>query len=325
VIVPGTTVLHPGALGDVLLAVPALRALRAGARGHELVLAAQGRIGALLTALGVVDRALDFDGLGLHALFTADAPGERARALLAGARVVSWFASRDTGFTGRVRSLASESVIAPSRPDPPGLVWEHLLASVAAFSPAGGGEAAWRGPVALGDALVGAGRQALAAAGWDGAGPLVILHPGAGGVTKRWDADGYAALAAAAVDAFDGRVVLHEGPADGEAVAALRRRLRVRASVLANPPLGTLAGALAHAALWIGNDSGVSHLAAAVGAPTLALFTAENLAWRPWAPGARVHVVDADALARADVDAVIAAAAERLDGAKAVGLGRGAR
>ncbi|RPH76792.1 MAG: glycosyltransferase family 9 protein, partial [Candidatus Rokuibacteriota bacterium] len=54
-----TLAVHPGALGDVLLAVPALRALRATA-GGRLVLAAQPRIGALLQALDVVDHAVAF-------------------------------------------------------------------------------------------------------------------------------------------------------------------------------------------------------------------------------------------------------------------------
>jgi len=303
-----TVVLHPGALGDVLLAIPALRALRAGAPDDELVLAAQPRIGKLLAALGVVDRALAFDALGLHALFTAGAPGEPLRDLVAGARVVSWFGSRDAGFADRLRSLARESLIAPSVPADKLTVWEHLLASVAMLSAGAGSADAWREPIALREDVVDAGRRALDDAGWDGVRPLVILHPGAGGVAKRWPAEGFAVLAEAIVAMFGSEVVVHEGPADRDAVASLRGRVRVPALALVDPPLETLAGAIHHAALWAGNDSGVSHLAAVLGAPTLALFTAANLAWRPWERGARVRVVDVDALAPSDVAAVVAAA-----------------
>ena len=301
-----TIVLHPGALGDVLLAIPALRALRAGAPSDELVLAAQPRIGKLLAALSVVDRALDFDALGLHALFTAHAPGEQPRELLEGARVVSWFGSRDAGFARRLRSLAGESVVASSVPADGGTVWEHLHASVATLSGAAASAGAWREPIALSDDIVVAGRRALDDSGWDGLRPLVILHPGAGGVAKRWPAEGFARLAEAVVDTFGGEVVVHEGPADRDAVASFRLRARVPVRTLVNPPLETLAGAVHHAALWVGNDSGVSHLAAALGVSTLVLFTAANLAWRPWATGARVRVVGVDALAPSDVDAVIA-------------------
>src|SRR4030095_6463368 len=66
-----TLAVHPGALGDVLLAVPALRALRAGA-GGPLVVAAQPRIGALLEALEVVDGHVGFEALGLDALVVDD-------------------------------------------------------------------------------------------------------------------------------------------------------------------------------------------------------------------------------------------------------------
>jgi heptosyltransferase III len=300
-----TVVLHPGALGDVLLAVPALRALRASASG-ELVLAAQPRIANLLAVLGAVDRPLDFDSLGLHALFTTNAPSEPLRQLLAGARVVSWFGSRDTDFSRRLRSLAAESVIASSVPAERVAVWEHLLASVVTLSEGAAGNEVWREPVALDGDIVDAGRRVLTGAGWDGVRPLVILHPGAGGVDKRWAVEGFARLAEAIAGAFGAEVVVHEGPADRDAVASLHGRLRVPARALVNPPLETLAGAIHHAALWVGNDSGVSHLAAAVGVPALVLFTAANLAWRPWAAGVRVRVVDTDALTIPDLDAVIA-------------------
>ena len=305
-IVPRTVVLHPGALGDVLLAIPALRALRASAPGDELVLAAQPRIGKLLAALGVVDRAPDFDTLGLHALFTASAPGVQSHELLAGARVVSWFGSRDAGFADGLRSLARESVIASSVPADRLTVWEHLLASVATLSAGAASAEAWCEPIALREDIVDAGRRALDDAGWNGVRPLVILHAGAGGVAKRWAPEGFARLAEAMVAAFEAEVVVHEGPADRDAVAWLHDRVRVPVRTLADPPLETLAGAIHHAALWVGNDSGVSHLAAVLGAPTLALFTAANLAWRPWASGAHVRVVSVDALAPSDVAAVIA-------------------
>jgi ADP-heptose:LPS heptosyltransferase len=55
---------------------------------------------------------------------------------------------------------------------------------------------------------------------------------------------------------------------------------------IVGPPLETLAGILARAAAYVGNDSGVSHLAAAVGTRSLVLFTERLLAWVPWSPTA---------------------------------------
>ena len=297
-----TVVLHPGALGDVLLAVPALRALHAGAPDHELILAAQPRIGRLLAALEVVDRCLDFDTLGIDTLFIDDVTSERLRPLLAGARVVSWFGSRDAGFARRLGSMALQCMVASTVPAEGHAVWEHLLGSVAAFT---GTEEARRDPIAPSGEIVDAGRRALIEAGWDGARPLLMLHPGAGGVAKRWPVEGFVEVAGRFVQAMDADVVVHEGPADRDVVAALRGRVRVATRELVNPPLPTLAGAMRHAGLVIGNDSGVIHLAAAVGAPTLALFVAANLGWRPWSRHPCVRVVSAPTLRPSDVDAVV--------------------
>jgi len=266
----------------VLLAVPALRALRALVPG-PLALAAQPRIAALLAALGVVDEGLRFEVLGLDALFSEDArPAPR---VAAAARVVCWFGARDPDFVRRLRAAVPAAVVAPSvggdRP-----VWEHLLRTVDAP------EGDWRAPVPVSDALRTAGRAALGATGHDGGRRVLVVHPGAGGVAKRWPVDALAE----SVDALAARhaltVVVHEGPADGQAVSALGSRLRAAPLVLRDPALPVLGGVLGDAALFVGSDSGVSHLAATVGAPVVVLFAEANLAWRPWSAAACV-VVDA--------------------------------
>jgi ADP-heptose:LPS heptosyltransferase len=99
----------------------------------------------------------------------------------------------------------------------------------------------------------------------------------------------------------DVSVVLHEGPADVDAVAELDARLAGRASVVRGLPLVELAGALCQATAYLGNDSGVSHLAATVGRPAVILFGERRIAWRPWSASAAVVVVDAASVAEADV------------------------
>jgi ADP-heptose:LPS heptosyltransferase len=73
-----------------------------------------------------------------------------------------------------------------------------------------------------------------------------------------------------------------------------------------DPSLPTLAGALAHATIYLGNDSGVSHLAAALGVPALVLFDARHLAWRPWWPGARTRTVTLTDAVPDEVEGVVA-------------------
>jgi ADP-heptose:LPS heptosyltransferase len=101
---------------------------------------------------------------------------------------------------------------------------------------------------------------------------------------------------------------VHQGPADAEPATALVEALGrgpqpVPTAVLVEPPLEALAAALRAATAYLGADSGVSHLAAAVGAPALIVFApGMRERWAPWGPGAAA--IDATADAR-DVDAAV--------------------
>ena len=104
--------------------------------------------------------------------------------------------------------------------------------------------------------------------------------------------------------------LLIEGPADEAAAALLLSHPRaVRAYSLPARVLGAL---VARASLYVGNDSGVSHLAAAFGAPTLALFGPTDPA--VWSPvGRRVTTVRSDDRTMAGLSVVAArSAAETL-------------
>jgi ADP-heptose:LPS heptosyltransferase len=83
------------------------------------------------------------------------------------------------------------------------------------------------------------------------------------------------------------QLLVHQGPADAQAVEALCAILPLSPPRLVEPTLTELAGALALAQAYLGSDSGVSHLAASVGTPSVILYPAETLRrWAPWAPGA---------------------------------------
>jgi len=297
-----TLAVHPGALGDVLLAIPALRALRADAAG-PLVLAAQPRLGALLAALEIVDAHVAFDALGLDSLFVDDAAC-RPRLPPLG-RLVCWFGARDPVFVRRLGEVVPGAVVAPSVGDG-ALVWEHLLATVGA----GAGE--WCASIVAPPAVRAAGAAALAGAGADAPPPWLFVHPGAGGAAKCWPAEAFARTIATLAARKRMNVVVHQGPADGEAASALRRHLGAGVVWLVEPALPALAGALAHAGLYLGNDSGVSHLAAALGVPGLVLFDRRHLAWQPWWPGARCRAVTLTEVARDEVEAVVASLVEML-------------
>jgi ADP-heptose:LPS heptosyltransferase len=131
----------------------------------------------------------------------------------------------------------------------------------------------------------------------------VLLAPGSGGKAKRLAPELTALLAHRLLEHHPSFTLLL-GPAEE---AAYREELERALSglphhSLADPPLEGLARALRGASLYLGADSGVTHLAAALGAPTLAVFQASDP--RLWAPqGPRARVLGALEARRADLAA----------------------
>lgn len=125
--------------------------------------------------------------------------------------------------------------------------------------------------------------DAARAASLAGAERFVVVHPGSGGVAKQWPAAAFAE----AVEGLDLPVVVVTGPAEAErGLADLALLTRGRAHLVA-PPLDDLCALLASAAAVLGNDAGPSHLAAALDAPLVAVFTGPSagpdgpLRWAP--------------------------------------------
>jgi len=280
-------VIHPGALGDVLLALPALAHL--GDLGFERVLAAMPRLTALLGGSDYVEAAMDLDGLGLHRLFTPEPDPSVLHGLAAYDAVVSWFGAGDPVYQAHLASLGRPVVVARATPTPDSRrhASRHLLETLAPLGPSP--EKAPCVRLALG-----AGERARAE-GWFAArglapGEAIVLHPGAGTPAKAWP--GFAVLARR-LEAAGCPVVVTAGPADGATLARLARdgglsETRI-AHALSLPELAALLGA---ARAFVGNDSGPSHLAGAVGCPTLALFgPTDPVVWAPgYPPGACSHV-----------------------------------
>jgi ADP-heptose:LPS heptosyltransferase len=139
---------------------------------------------------------------------------------------------------------------------------------------------------------------------------FVAVHPGSGSPSKNWPADRLGEVVASL--AGSSRWLLVVGPADSEASAPL---LGQRGAVVAaGLPPRVLGAVLSRAGLFIGNDSGVSHLAATFGAPTLALFGPTDPA--VWSPvGASTSILRSPSRSMADLEpaTVLERAAELLE------------
>jgi ADP-heptose:LPS heptosyltransferase len=114
-------------------------------------------------------------------------------------------------------------------------------------------------------------------------GPIIAIHPGSKAPSRRWSPDRYAALADALADEYGARIVVTGGEAERPLAAYVASAMRHAAVNLAgNTSLGALGAFLSCADLFVGNDTGPSHLAVAVDCPSIMLFGPGNL--RRWQP-----------------------------------------
>ncbi len=283
-------VIHPGALGDVLLALPALARLRAAFPRTELALGAAPPISSLFHGTPLVDRIVSLETLRLHECF-ADSPlsRETKEGLTAYDVIVSWFGSHDPTYRRQLDGLGRRAIVARASP-PPGIEIHAARWLLRTLEPLGiASFPVWAPPLPVAQEAMEEARGWAAAHGLS-MDQVVAVHPGSGAHAKCWPAERFAALVGWIETGVGGSVVLIEGPADAAPVPSVLSRLEKTPPVARNFPLPLQAAFFAGAALFIGNDSGLTHLAAAVGAPTIALFGPTDPAiWAP--PGPRVIVI----------------------------------
>ena len=117
-----------------------------------------------------------------------------------------------------------------------------------------------------------------------GEGPWAAVHPGAGKAENRWPPEHFA-RAIHALEEWGARVYLIEGPADGPATNETLAALGEDRPVLRNVSLRTVGAALQQSRVALVNDTGVMHVAGAVGVPTVAMFGPTPAAsWEPPSP-----------------------------------------
>jgi ADP-heptose:LPS heptosyltransferase len=100
---------------------------------------------------------------------------------------------------------------------------------------------------------------------------IIAVHPGSGSASKCWPSDRFAVVIQALLR-HRVRVVLIQGPADEEATQAVARQVRVSLPRLREETLATAVGVLSSCDEFLGNDSGMTQLATALGMPTVAVF-----------------------------------------------------
>jgi predicted lipopolysaccharide heptosyltransferase III len=111
--------------------------------------------------------------------------------------------------------------------------------------------------------------------------PYVVIHPAALMETKRWEARKFAELARS-LQNLGLSIVLTCGPGEESSVAEVSKDVP-SPQILLGLGIPELAELIRGAKLYVGNDSGPMHLAAAVGTPIIALWgSSDSRRWRPW-------------------------------------------
>ncbi len=120
--------------------------------------------------------------------------------------------------------------------------------------------------------------------------PYALVHPAAAFETKRWAIENYAQLVTVLKDSGLPVVALFASNEAGLA-ASLIQESAARVVAFTDLPLPEVTALASRARLFVGNDSGIAHIAAAVGTPVVVIFGSSNVIhWGPWTstPGATV-------------------------------------
>lgn len=285
-------VIHPGTLGDVLVAIPSLRVMRAKFPRHDLALVARGEVGDLLKQAGEVSQVCGLEGAFGSTLFGGEPilPSPWREWLGRCDRAIGFLSDPE----GTVRATLDRFAIAHVTLRSPfdgtlqaihqsarfiEIVDQAVPTKVRLVPPL---QISQNRRAEAGEILRSMGVKLLS----DG---LVAVHPGSGSPHKCADPRLYAGVITWAWDR-GGQAVMIEGPADGEAVSAVTGLLSHRqVPILKQDDLNILAAVLAQASLFVGNDSGVTHLAASVGTSTVALFgPTDPSRWAPIGPAVQV-------------------------------------
>ena len=105
---------------------------------------------------------------------------------------------------------------------------------------------------------------------------LIGIHPGGNWVYKLWDAGNYAHVANALVEKRNAAILLFAGPNERELQAQVANMMDVPPILVQAENLRHLAALISLCNVYIGNDTGPMHIAAAVGIPVVALFGSTN-------------------------------------------------
>jgi len=270
-------IIRPGGIGDCILSLPAIEHLRAEYTEVWVPSVVVPLINAPLIRIAEA-RAIATTGIDLLGLVGVDPPAGLIAQLRQFDSIVSWYGSNREEFRQRVRELGLPFQFLAALPDPRA----KIHAADFFLRQAGGDEFSLAVPRIECEQR--------------GRGDFAVIHPFSGSARKNWPLNRFRELAA--------RLAL---PVQWSAGPEEPLPPELMSDAVRFENLYELACWLASARVYIGNDSGITHLAAAVGTPVVAVMGATDPA--VWAPrGERVRVVSGGSLDGISTEDVLEAA-----------------
>jgi heptosyltransferase III len=282
--------IHPGGLGDVLLAVPAMVRLRTRFPHHQLALCGEDQIARLLLACRIIDAWTSMHGRACTDLFAgAGSVTGQVRAWMGGCDLaIGWAQDLDGKLSETLNAAGAQEVIVRS-PFSTAIRSTHqcdrFLEAINEPQVHEGGDVL----LTVTEPLHRLGQACLEGADLANGRPFAVIHPGSGSAHKCAAPEILATVVIALQTSGTIPVIL-EGPADREPVERLLQSCVTPPIVLQDLDVCTVAGVLAQARLFVGQDSGVTHMAGLMGVRTVAIFGPTDPAH--WAPrGTHVTVL----------------------------------
>ncbi len=118
-----------------------------------------------------------------------------------------------------------------------------------------------------------------------------LVHPGSAFETKRWPTENYADLFEYIAASLSLAIIAVGSPSEQDVLAKLQFESAIPVTTLSDLTLPEITALASKAKVFVGNDSGIAHIAAAVSTPSVVVFGSSNRNhWRPWtdAPNAMV-------------------------------------
>jgi heptosyltransferase-3 len=300
---PRILIIRGGAIGDFILTLPAIRLIRENFPDCQLEILGYRHIAALAEGRFYANatRSIEYGPLAGFFNPRADLDPELCEYFAGFQQVVSYIYDPDKLFEGGLRRAGVKNLITGSpkltddthaakqlaRPLEQLALWLEDPAAVFFPSPADLAAAESR----LGNA----------------ARPWIALHPGSGGERKNWPLAHWRRLYGELGRAHpSAHFLIVGGESDAARLGELRQAADERTIFLENLPLPELGAVLSRCALFLGHDSGISHLAAAAGAPCLLLFgPTDPDVWAPANPRVSLLRAPDGDLSQLDVEAVL--------------------